>query len=142
MNRFWTRALLSSGMAFGAVAIVGGIVYAAAWGPAESIPTGTTTDVRFHGHKTFIVIGANSANSADPGGNKDLFNETFLYVSPTLAGFASSIAPPAEDGEARGEILINRVSESNDASDAWIKSDSDAKVAVQSDGDVVITLGN
>ena len=77
---------------------------------------------------TFIL------ETTSPGTSND---EVLAYVDPTLGGFVTDGSP----ADSRAEILLNRTG-SGGTGNAWIKSSSDAKVLVETTGDVIITLGN
>ncbi len=62
-------------------------------------------------------------------------DEISMYFSDTLTGLVTD-----KFGDTRGELLIKRDAANGDA-EVWMKSSGGAKVIVETNGDVTITLG-
>lgn len=115
-------------------------------------------ETEVHGNTRFCGFGDNDflfdTNYVADG---DFAHETVLWTSPEKTAIVSGepVAVPGSNpvvfqvgakGEflARGEVVVNRPggTTTNDRADVWMKSDSDSQVMCDSNGDVVVTLGN
>lgn len=141
-SRKLQTALLALGVV-GGLAIGTGVVLA--WGP--NYPDGTSaisgSNVRMYGfdQHDFVIDTDNDSNH---------HNEVVLYLWHMKGGISGGQGTHVGNQvfEDRAEIMVYRHGEhttstnTNEEADAWIQSSGNARVRAQSDGDVVITLGD
>ena len=114
-------------------------------GPYDFVPAGS--DLYIWGYAEDVVF-LDVNGSVDGSGNPTYTGDEVVYFGiPNKAGFFSGFGTVRDSEnhvwEDRAEIAIGRMTTvQGTPSNAWMQSSGNAKILVQHDGDIIITLGN
>lgn len=146
-KRFGIKELLVVGLAVvTGIAIVVGTVYAV--NPAYAYQVSTSNVVLWGFGNNNILIDPEGNVGGDMQTNQSLSGKTFYYGQGTKAGLFSGagtmVNGSTHEWKDRAEAAVGRMDIEGDdeAANAWIQSSGGAKVLVQYDGDIIVTLGN